>query len=257
MSKNYIIIPAHFDSKRLPGKTLLEETGKPLIQHTWERCLQVKYKYSMFAFDIYIATDSVDIETRCKEFGAKVLFTGPADHGTQRVAEAAKYLPYDEDEFNSVTNVQVDYPNFPIDVIPAMIQDMYKNQVPIATLAYHSDDRQSILDKDNVKVVFTGRRKCLYFSRSPIPYGSNEHFVHVGIYTFHAQVLQVSYNQLNQMKNPLIMESEGLEQNKWLFTNVPMNVVVLADKINSINTLEDYQRFVREYRTLIQSHDEF
>ena len=30
------IIPARLQSSRLPGKLLLAETGKPLIQHTWE-----------------------------------------------------------------------------------------------------------------------------------------------------------------------------------------------------------------------------
>ena len=31
-----IVIPARLSSQRLPRKMLLADTGKPLVQHTWE-----------------------------------------------------------------------------------------------------------------------------------------------------------------------------------------------------------------------------
>ncbi|MBO7707280.1 MAG: hypothetical protein J6S42_01200 [Thermoguttaceae bacterium] len=38
--KSVIVIPARLASTRLPGKLLLAETGKPLIQHTYEAARQ-------------------------------------------------------------------------------------------------------------------------------------------------------------------------------------------------------------------------
>ena len=41
MSKAVIVIPARYGSSRLPGKPLLDIVGKPMIQHVYERALQV------------------------------------------------------------------------------------------------------------------------------------------------------------------------------------------------------------------------
>ncbi len=38
--RSYIVIPARLASTRLPRKLLLSETGKPLIQHTYESALK-------------------------------------------------------------------------------------------------------------------------------------------------------------------------------------------------------------------------
>ena len=38
--KTAIVIPARYASSRLPGKPLLRETGKYLIQHVYERACQ-------------------------------------------------------------------------------------------------------------------------------------------------------------------------------------------------------------------------
>ncbi len=35
-STSYVVIPARLASTRLPRKLLLAETGKPLVQHTYE-----------------------------------------------------------------------------------------------------------------------------------------------------------------------------------------------------------------------------
>src|SRR5437868_4301162 len=40
--KSVIVIPARYASSRLPGKPLLRETGKYVIQHVYERALQAE-----------------------------------------------------------------------------------------------------------------------------------------------------------------------------------------------------------------------
>src|SRR6478609_1157993 len=47
-----IVIPARFASSRLPGKPLLRETGKYLIQHVHEQAAKAKC-----ASDVIVATD--------------------------------------------------------------------------------------------------------------------------------------------------------------------------------------------------------
>src|SRR5882757_4290461 len=96
-----IIIPARYASSRLPGKPLLRETGKYLIQHVFEQAQKAKC-----ASDVIVATDDACIFTAVREFGGRPVMTR-ADHtsGTDRVAEVAAHLSTDV-----VINVQGDEP---------------------------------------------------------------------------------------------------------------------------------------------------
>ena len=43
-----VVIPARFQSARLPGKPLLDIAGKPMIQHVFERAKQSAAKKSLY-----------------------------------------------------------------------------------------------------------------------------------------------------------------------------------------------------------------
>src|SRR5438132_4253283 len=61
--KTAIIIPARYASSRLPGKPLLRETGKYLVQHVYERaCLARR------ANQVIIATDDPRIMAAVQSF---------------------------------------------------------------------------------------------------------------------------------------------------------------------------------------------
>ena len=77
--KSVIVIPARLESTRLERKLLLNETGRPLIQHTWEQAKKT-------GLDVIVATDSVEIHDVCNSFGASVTYTSPSNkNGTERV----------------------------------------------------------------------------------------------------------------------------------------------------------------------------
>ena len=85
MSFSYhIVIPARFDSQRLPGKPLLDVAGKPLIQRVYECALQSD------ADTITVATDNQQIFDAVEAFNGTVCMTRK-DHlsGTDRVAANA------------------------------------------------------------------------------------------------------------------------------------------------------------------------
>lgn len=58
------IIPARLESTRLPRKLLLDHTGKPLIQYTWEAAVKANT-----VSQVYIATDSEEIAGVAEGFG--------------------------------------------------------------------------------------------------------------------------------------------------------------------------------------------
>src|ERR1700675_2456962 len=89
--KTAIVIPARYSSARLPGKPLLRQTGKYLIQHVYERACQAKC-----AANVIVATDDPRIVAAVEKFGGRVMLTR-RDHpsGTDRVAEVAEQIDAD------------------------------------------------------------------------------------------------------------------------------------------------------------------
>ena len=94
------IIPARGGSKRLPGKTILDFAGKPLIAWTIDAALKSKY-----INNIIVSTDDAQIASIAKEYGAKVPFLRPdnlaSDEATtidvvldllSRISEKYKYI---------------------------------------------------------------------------------------------------------------------------------------------------------------------
>ena len=60
--KYYLVIPARYKSKRLPGKPLLDICGLPMIIRTYRQCAKVISKSR-----ILVATDDVRIKKVCKK----------------------------------------------------------------------------------------------------------------------------------------------------------------------------------------------
>ncbi|NQT37783.1 MAG: 3-deoxy-manno-octulosonate cytidylyltransferase, partial [Planctomycetes bacterium] len=83
---SFVIIPARLASTRLPGKMLLRQTGKSLIQHTYEAAGGATRPGG-----VCVATDHREIFDEVQSFGGQVEMTSPlAASGTDRVAEVAR-----------------------------------------------------------------------------------------------------------------------------------------------------------------------
>ena len=64
------LIPVRLESKRLPGKALLDLDGLPLIIHTAKRAM-----LSKSVDEVYVCTDSKKIVTACKKYSVKTIKT--------------------------------------------------------------------------------------------------------------------------------------------------------------------------------------
>ena len=83
---SHIIIPARLASTRLPRKLLLRETGKTLLQHTYEAASRAERPGG-----VCVAADHAEIFDAVRAFGGNVEMTDPqAASGTDRVAEVAR-----------------------------------------------------------------------------------------------------------------------------------------------------------------------
>jgi len=255
--KTIIVIPARLASSRLPRKLLLNETGKSVLQHTFEQA-----SLSKLTDRVVVACDHAEIEAEVKRFGGEVIMTRP-DHvcGTDRVAEAAGH--YDA---NLIVNVQGDEPEIEPAAIDLLIELLQNNpDVPVGTLAAPIRSREDLNNPACVKIVFDAADRALYFSRSPIPHprnwdeglldGSSEFLTggdlgdnslkaafwqHIGLYGYRRDFLM----NISSLPTTAIERIESLEQLRFLHAGHTILVGKVEHSAAGIDTPEDYAAFV-------------
>ncbi len=232
------IIPARYDSKRLPGKPLVLIHDRPMIQHVYQRASEATTLQQLV-----VATDDPRIQKAVAQFGGEVLMTsGEHLSGTDRVAEAARQLMLKDDAI--VVNIQGDEPLLRAEMIDSLVQNLQENgDVPMATLAYPDTDKNDLADPGVVKVVLDAKGRALYFSRSPIPAVRDKsspppYYKHLGFYGYRNGFLQ----EFTRLSPGVLEKLEKLEQLRALEHGFSISVVITPFDSISVDTPEDLAR---------------
>lgn len=246
--RSYVIIPARYASTRLPRKMLLRETGKTLLQHTYEAACAARKPAG-----VVIATDHAEIAREAERFRGDFMMTSPnCASGTDRVAEVARKLP----RADILVNVQGDEPEMSPENIDRVIELLEQNPtVGMATLATQIRSPEQLANPACVKVVFDDTGRALYFSRSPIPYVRDPDpaapfnnpplfHQHLGIYAYRRNVLL----QVSAMPPSVLEQAEKLEQLRMLQSGGTILVAVVEHAASGIDTPADYAAFVARRR---------
>lgn len=244
-----VIIPARYASTRLPGKTLLDICGKPMLQHVYERAIESG------ATAVYIATDDERIKTVAEGFGAKVIITSETHKsGTDRLAEAVKSLSSNDDEI--IVNLQGDEPLMPSSLIEQVARDLEQHKdASMATLCTPINSVDDVANPNVVKVVFSKAGYAIYFSRAPIawerehfrvssfrPSGHHMHYRHIGLYAYRAGFL----NRFVTWPVCDMEEMESLEQLRVLWNGERIHISeASAIPPPGVDTQEELERVRR------------
>jgi len=246
-------IPARYDSTRFRGKVLARDTGKFLIQHTFEQAGRAS-----LVEKVIIAADDERIAEAAKSFGAECILTRN-DHksGTDRIAEAVKDI-----DTQIVVNIQADEPEIDpksIDLLAQLMID--RPDAPMATLAADFQSAEQIADPNIVKVVVTSDEprvasnetgRAIYFSRSPIPYDRNaggigpvqQYLRHIGIYAYRKDFLL----KITSMPQSGLEVAEKLEQLRAIENGFTILAAKAAHYCEGIDTPAQYAEFVKRYK---------
>ncbi len=242
-----VVIPARFESSRLPGKVLADIAGKPMIQWVVEKAL------ASGAEQVIVATDNDDVAKVVNSFGGEVCKTR-ADHqsGTERLAEVMETYQFPDQQV--IVNVQGDEPFIPVENIVQVAGNLSnQSQARMATLAMKITDVNEALNPNAVKVLCDKNGYAMYFSRATIPY-DRERFLnskhidtigdfylrHIGIYAYRAgfikDYVQWPTSQLEQV--------ESLEQLRVLWQGEKIHVAVAntALEVEGVDTPEDLEK---------------
>ncbi len=247
--KILVCIPARYGSTRFAGKVLAKDTGKFLIQHTYEQACLAKLPEK-----VIIAADDQRIVDAAKSFGAEYILTS-VEHksGTDRIAEAVADIDVD-----IVVNLQADEPEIDPDNIDYVARLLIDNpDYPMATLAAELQSPELLANPNVVKVIIDHDNKATHFSRAAIPYNivrpglgeTQQHLRHLGIYAYRKEFL-LKFTALPQ--TPL-EKIEKLEQLRAIENGIAIIVGKVKHTCDGIDTPEQYAEFVKRYNR-IDSH---
>jgi len=245
------IVPARYDSVRLPGKALLEIDGKPMICRVVERALAARNVARAI-----VATDDARIVEAVRLAGFEAVMTSPAHRsGTDRIAEVAASLA----NADTIVNVQGDEPlisPFTIErAVEALTDDAHAG---IVTTWEPMESVTDVLNPDVVKIVMDDDGRAVYFSRSPVPYprdavrrhGTLEAALenqpgllaafrkHPGLYVYRREVLL----QFARWPQSELEQLESLEQLRALEHGVKIKAIQASAPSIGVDTIADLEQ---------------
>jgi 3-deoxy-manno-octulosonate cytidylyltransferase (CMP-KDO synthetase) len=233
-----VVIPARYQSTRLPAKALADIAGRPMVLRVVDQARLSR------AGKVLVATDDARIAGVCRDAGVECMMTS-IDHpsGTDRIAEVARNLGLDADSI--IVNVQGDEPLIP----PAVINQVAENLATrpatgICTLYSPIADEAEFFNHNAVKLVTDELGNVLYFSRAPIPFprdGMSKACLaaskrHIGLYAYRVHVLE----QFTAWPTGALEQIEKLEQLRAMQYGVRIHAEPCAEPIPAgVDTAED------------------
>lgn len=249
-TKAVAIIPARFESTRLPGKALLEIGGKPMICRVAEQANAARN-----VSRVIVATDDQRIVSAVEAAGFEAVLTR-AEHasGTDRLAEVAAKI-----DAEIIVNVQGDEPLIAPETIDQAVAALTSNAIAgIVTTWEPIEDFAEVINPDLVKIVIDSAGRAIYFSRAPVPWprdavlkhGTIENALlhepsllnnfrkHTGLYVYRRDVL------LNYPKWPqsALERQESLEQLRALEHGVQILAIEATTRSIGVDTAFDLER---------------
>jgi 3-deoxy-manno-octulosonate cytidylyltransferase (CMP-KDO synthetase) len=226
------VIPAHFDSQRLPGKVLLKIGEKAIVEWVYERA-----RASSLLKELFVATDSERVEEYCSRQKIPVIWTRKHPSGSDRLYEVMQKTDGD-----IYVNIQGDEPTIRADHIELLLRPLLNGEEEVTTLKV-ALDRTAAQNPNCVKVVTDCNGRALYFSRLPIPFdrstdGFSRYFKHIGLYGYTRAALNL-FHGLPQ--SPLEL-TEKLEQLRFLENGIAILAVETPHDTVGVDTEADLKQ---------------
>ena len=229
--KTIAVIPARYQSTRLPGKPLADILGKPMIWWVYQEA-----KKCPKLAEVVVACDDERIAAACREYGMNYLMTSP-DHDTPtgRIWEVSTKL--DADLYLQVMGDEplINAAAFDL-ILPHTLPD---DPYYVSVLTNVMDHPADVVDFSNQKVVTNARREILMISRSPIPYPKGtldfEYEKVTGIQLYSKQALAFYH----ETPKSLLEKAEENDMMRFIENGHTVHAIVSPYKTVSVDTAKD------------------
>jgi len=157
------VIPARYASTRFPGKPLVDICGHPMVWWVYQQVLKVDE-----LSEVYVATDDSRISEVCEREEIPFVMTHN-DHvnHVMRLAEVSNKIRADyyvcvngDEPLIQAKNIR--------DVLPS--KEVTTDEVYAGYLMRELTDPVETIDPSNIKLSVLSSGRCIYMSRTPIPY---------------------------------------------------------------------------------------
>lgn len=227
------VVPARYNSSRLPGKPLADICGKPMIWWVYQQAKKEK-RFS----DVFVATDDERIINVCARLQMKAMMTSPDGACLiDRLHEVSEKMKYDyyvsingDEPLIESENIHFVFPSEPSDT-------------PIVRGVYRLfTDPVEVIDSANMKIVCNENGRLIFLSRSPIPYPhKTDEFAYkkyVGIECYNKAALDF---YINTQPGP-IEKIEDLGTLRFLEHGVDVYFSEIKSNSLSVDTMRDLEK---------------
>ncbi len=234
------VIPARYQSSRLPGKPLADICGKPMIWWVYQTVRKCDY-----LTDVVVATDDARIVDTCEHYNMNVLLTSE-NHSTptSRLYEVSTKI--DADLYLLVMG---DEPLVNKEAFRLVIPDKFEGGYYVGALSNEIKDPTEVIDFSNQKVVVNRDNEVMLISRSPIPYPKGilgfPYYKVTGIQIFSKDSLAF-YNKTDRSILELAEENDLM---RFVENKIPVKMTISPYKTISVDTSKD----LNEVRKIIQT----
>jgi 3-deoxy-manno-octulosonate cytidylyltransferase (CMP-KDO synthetase) len=254
-----IVIPARYDSSRLPGKPLMKIKGIEMIKRVAAIASNVCRKNDNCTY--IVATDDDRIINFCKDNNINVTLTSKnCRSGTERCREVIEHLKHIP---KLVINLQGDNPLCPPWVIQDIIDEWQRVEADVYTpsvrLSWDEYDRLIASKKETpfsgTTVIEDKNGFAIAFSKNVIPairklekakeiLKTSPVIRHIGLYAYTSQtLLKYSDNEESLYEKSYI---EGLEQMHFLYNGYKIKLVISdyrgRETTSGVDSVEDIKR---------------
>lgn len=228
------IIPARFQSTRLPGKPLADICGKPMLWWVYHRVSQIKEFDSVFC-----AIDDERIKSACEEFGMKYVMTRN-DHPEHisRIHEVSTMV--DADYYVCING---DEPLISKECILPVLPSEVCNEPYFGGAMRLLSDPAETIDFAKIKLVISEKTgRCLYMSRTPVPYPRGTLLFHykkyVGVECFNKQALDFF------VSTPMgdLERIEDIDHLRFLENGIDLHFTQVESESISVDTPKDLEK---------------
>ena len=227
------VIPARYQSSRFPGKPLADICGKPMIWWVYQQAKKVPQLQ-----EVYAAIDNKNVQNACEDLGIPYVMTSDTmpEH-ISRVHEVANKISADYYICINGDEPLVS-PECISQIIPKRVQPrcFFGGAVRLLT------NPAETIDFANIKVVLTAAGKCLYLSRTPVPYPRGtllfNYYKYVGIECFDKDVLDFFV----RTPQGYVEKIEDIDHLRFLENGVALHFTKVESESISVDTPKDLEK---------------
>lgn len=229
------IIPARYESSRLPGKPLSDIMGKPMIWWVYNQAKKVQ-----LLDEVVVAVDHDKVMNKCTELGINAVMTN-SNHPSHvhRIHEVSNMIFSD-----FYVCICGDEPLIEPEVIEKIVplKKVDENEIYVGGMRRVLKNPVETIDSGNIKIIVDKDEYGLALSRTPIPYPYKtlqfDYYKTIGIECFNKNALNFYVNS----EKGEWEKAEDIMMLRFIENHIKVKFTNVESESLSVDTVKDLEK---------------